>query len=468
MPMRLLPTLPLLLFLFAAGAFAQAPFFSYPIHKKTLPNGLDVVVIETPEFKDLLSYNMMMLAGSRNETEKGQTGLAHLFEHILFRHRYQGRPDGYSEAMRQLGAHNNAWTYFDVTYYHPLTFRANLARLAELESSRFTSLDFDEKIFQTETGAVLGEYRRGSSDPRQKMEEKLLAAMFPRHTYGHTTIGFYEDVLEMPRHYRAAVEFYRRYYRPNNALLVVSGDVKQDEVFALAEKYYGAWQRGEIPRVPPEGPPPGPRREHVDWPAEVGPRMFVAFRMPEFRTSIKETAVGQLLPELLVSRSAPLYRKVRFEDQSVSELAFEEGTRGYESFDPRLVVISAQMYEERFKKEGTAYYDKLLADITAGLEALKSYSARPDAAAELEVIKSKYRNDFLASLRSPADIAEMFALFYRFERDPQVFEKLMAGVGSLVPKDFDDFARKYFTPQNRVVVTMAHAPGGAAKKEGGR
>lgn len=190
-----------ILLLAVLSAPAQAPptpFFSYPIHKKTLANGLDVVVIETPEFKEVLSYNMLILAGSRNETEKGQSGLAHLFEHILFRHRYQGQPDGYSEAMRQLGAHNNAWTDFDATYYHPLTFRSNLERLAELEASRFTELHFDEKIFQTETGAVLGEFRRIRSDPRLKMEEKMLQALFPRHTYGHTVIGFYEDVLEMP------------------------------------------------------------------------------------------------------------------------------------------------------------------------------------------------------------------------------------------------------------------------------
>ena len=141
--------LPIIL-LFATCGSAQCSkteFFSYPIHKKTLGNGLDVVVIETPEFKDVLSYNMMILAGSRNETEKGQSGLAHLFEHILFRHRYGGVANGYTQAIRQLGAHNNAWTDFDATYYHPLTFRSNLERLAELEASRFTTLDFEREAF---------------------------------------------------------------------------------------------------------------------------------------------------------------------------------------------------------------------------------------------------------------------------------------------------------------------------------
>ena len=141
--------------------------FPYAIHKRTLANGLDVIVIETPEFKDVLSYNTLVLAGARNETESGKTGLAHLFEHILFRHRYGGEEGGYEERMSRLGTHNNAWTWFDVTFYHPLTFTSNLTGkhlrtedlpgVLPLESSRFSGLDFDEKIFKTETGAVLGE-----------------------------------------------------------------------------------------------------------------------------------------------------------------------------------------------------------------------------------------------------------------------------------------------------------------------
>jgi len=104
-----------------------AKVFPYAIHKKTLANGLDVLVVETPEFKNVLSYNTLVIAGSRNELEKGKTGLAHLFEHILFRHAYQGQPGAYQDLMERLGTHNNAWTWFDVTFYHPLSFASNLA-----------------------------------------------------------------------------------------------------------------------------------------------------------------------------------------------------------------------------------------------------------------------------------------------------------------------------------------------------
>src|SRR5438128_1392917 len=136
----MMTTIGSLLLAFFCGP-ANAGAFPYPVQKKTLPNGLDVLVIEAPEFKDVLSYNTMVLAGSGKEEERGATGLAHLFEHILFTHRFQGKENGYNDAVIKMGADNNAWTWFDMTYYHPLTFSENLGRLAELESARFKSLD---------------------------------------------------------------------------------------------------------------------------------------------------------------------------------------------------------------------------------------------------------------------------------------------------------------------------------------
>lgn len=169
--------------------------FNFPVHKVTLDNKLDVIFIEMPEFKDVLSLNMLVLAGARNEVEKGKTGFAHLFEHIMFRHKYGGIVNGYDVAINKLGAFNNAWTWFDVTFYYPLTFTFNLDSkilpngesfpgILELEASRFTSLAFDEKIFKTESGAVLGEYRKIATDPGLAIEEKLLELAYPVHSYG--------------------------------------------------------------------------------------------------------------------------------------------------------------------------------------------------------------------------------------------------------------------------------------------
>ena len=446
-------------------------FFPYPVQKEILPNGLDVIIIEMPEFKDVLSYNTLVLAGARNEVERGKTGLAHLFEHILFRHKYQAEVDGYREAINKLGAFNNAWTWFDVTFYHPLTFtfnleskivedvtpRESLPGILDLESERFVSLAFDEKIFKTETGAVLGEYRRSATNPGLKMGEKMLELAFPAHSYGHTTIGYYQDVLDMPNHYEAAVKFYQTYYRPNNCVLIISGDVNSKELLPRIRQHYGSWQSRPVPDVTIEDPPQAEeRRGHVSWESNVPPRVSVAYKLPEYRTGNTQTAVGQLLPELLVSESAPLFRKLRYDKKTASEFYFDGGKATYEGFDPRLVVATARLYKEQYAERGEEYLEEVIKDMVAGFNELKAFSSMPDADQILATVKSKYRYDFLASLNSPGNVAETFAWYYRFERDPNVFDKLVASVEKLQPNDIDMFARRFFVSNNRIIVTMSH------------
>lgn len=451
-----------LLFCFQPLAWGGG-FFAYRVAKKTLANGLDVVVIETPEFKDVLSYNTLVLAGARNETEQGKTGLAHLFEHILFRHRWNGAVNGYDRLINEIGAFNNAWTNFDVTYYHPLTFTANLKPrgeipgLPQLEAARFTTLDFTEEIFKTEAGAVLGEYRRNASDPGLRMAERLLVLAFPDHPYGHTTIGYLEDVEDMPNEYEAALAFYRTYYRPSNVVLIVAGDVRAEDIFALAEELYANWQPGPQPAIPPPGPVGSARQEHVSWDADVPPRIFYAYRMPPFNPSSQAGAVGQILPELLAGETAPLFQLLRYEKKTASDLSLFSGN--YESFDPRLLEFSVVLFKDQYEAKKDAYFADVISDIERASQDLKQFSKQENAAQLLEEMKSKYRYDLVSLLNSPSNIAEQFAWYYRFERDPQVFDTLVSAVQSLTPADIDAFAASYFSEQNRVIVTMAYGGG---------
>lgn len=436
---------------------AIADVFPYPVHKKTLPNGLDIVVIETPEFKNVLSLNTLILAGSGDEWEKGRTGLAHLFEHILFRHRYNGEEGGYDSRMNTLGTHNNAWTWFDVTYYHPLTFASNFAQLLELEASRFTALDFTEKIFKTETGAVLGEYRKLSTNPGLRMEETLLPLAYPAHGYGHSTMGFYEDVVDMPNHYEAARRFYEDHYHPGNAVVVAAGDVRAREVLPRLSARYMDWRpRALALRAVHEPVSEGEQRAHVPWEAEVAPQVWVAYRMGAFKPGSMESAAAQLLPELLVSPAAPLYKKLRFEKQSAASLGLEDGRKGYESAHPRLLTVSAQLFQDKYKARGREYFEEVIQDIVTGLDALKDYSKRPGAVEELAAVKSKFRYDFLAGLSSPSDIAATFAWYYRFNRSPRVLDEILEAVAKVAPADVEALARARFTPKRRVIVTMAY------------
>ena len=435
-----------------APAGAQDAFFPYPVHKRTLANGLDVIVIPMPEFDNVLSYNTLINAGSRNEVEKGKSGLAHLFEHILFRHRYGGVEGGYDAAITRMGAFNNAFTNSDITFYYPLTFVSNLEELARMEADRFARLDFEEPLFRTEAGAVLGEYRRSAANPGLRMSEVQSRLLYGDYGYGHTTIGFLEDVEDMPNEYAAAVKFYEDWYRPNNAVVVVAGDVEPDSIFSLAENLYGSWQRRELPPLPDAPPVGGPEREHVEWPADVPPRVNVAFRVAPFGADDVETAVAMLMPDLLTGATSPLFQELRFRRKTAAALFSGAGT----SFGPASYTIGAVLFQEKFAEQGDALLDSTITAITVAADEMKRFSSRDDAAQLLNELKSKFKYDLLSGLDSPANAARTFATFYRFDRDTRVFDRMLATLNRVTPADVDRFAEKYFTPENRVVVTLTH------------
>ena len=452
----------------AHAAAKPAPkFFPYPIETRTLANGLNVVVIRTPEFRGMVTYATAVFAGSRNETQAGKTGLAHLFEHIMFLHEYEGQPDGYEQNMRRLGAFNNAWTDYDLTFYHPTTFTSNLAGpvqtpegptpgLIQLEASRFENLKLERKTFQVEAGAVLGEYRRAYSDPGEKMIEQMSPVAFPHHPYGHTVIGYEKDVENMPNAWDAAWEFYGNYYKPNNVALIVVGDVQPKTIFAQVEKYYADWKPSHPPQIPSEEPPDGPKKVHVNWEADVSPRLVVGYHTPAMHPGSKETAVTMVLPELLVSRSAPLFQKLRYQKQTVTSFSILDGDELLQSTDPHLLLLDSELILDRFRKEGQPYVNDVQNDVISGAEGLQHFSRQPGSARVLKVVKSKVRNDFLAGLDSTYDIARTFAWYYRFNRDPAVIDSLMQAIEELTPQEIDRYAQKYFTPQGRIVTSLWH------------
>ena len=443
-----------------------ARFFPYPIYERTLGNGLRIMIIPTPEFKDMVSYTTPVFAGSRNETEKGKTGLAHLFEHIMFRHEYNGVAGGYQEMMDRLGSYNNAFTTYDFTFYHPFTFAQNLVGpvetpqgpapgVIELEASRFKGLKLDQKTFQVEAGAVLGEYRRIYSFPVQKMIEQMSPVAFPNHPYGHTVIGYLDDVEKMPQSWDAAWQFFHNYYAPNDVALIVVGDVSPQKLFPVIEKAYADWKPVPTPKIPTPPEPKDVKPVHVNWEAEVAPRVVVGYHTPEFHPGTPESAVALVLNELLTSRSAPLYQKLRYQKQSVTSFAAYAQPI---STDPHWMLLGAELSLDRFQKEGEKYVDEVRTDIINGTEALKSFSKDPNAAKTLEVVKSKVRNDFLAQWDTTDHIAQSLATFYRFNRDPHVLDTMLQSVDELQPRDIDEYAAKYFHRDGRVVGTLWHGP----------
>lgn len=303
---------------------------------------------------------------------------------------------------------------------------------------------------------MLGEYRRSAASPGLRMAEVQRRLLFGDHGYGHTTIGYLEDVEDMSNEYEAALKFYGDWYRPNNTVVVVAGDVQPDSIFRLVDALYGSWQPRPLPEPPPAGAVGGSKREHVEWPADVPPRVSVSYRVPPHESSAVETGVLQLLPELLTGQTADLYQELRFRKGTAAALS----SGGGEWFGPGIFEITAVLFQTKFDERGSALLDETVDAIVAATDALKRSSQRADAATLLEELKSKLAYDLLAGLDSPPAVARHFAWYYRFERDPRVFDQLIAAVRAVTPSDIERFAHAHFTPESRVTVTLAPAPRG--------
>ena len=185
-----------------------------------------------------------MRTGSRNEVEPGKSGFAHFFEHMMFRGTENYSPDAYNAVIKEMGADSNAFTSDDLTVYHILAGKAALPKIVEIEADRFQHLQYEEPDFQKEARAVLGEYNKNASNPIEKMVETLYDNAFTTHTYKHTTMGFLKDIENMPNELAYSRQFFDRYYRPDNVVILVVGDADPETVFKLVEKRYGGWKRG--------------------------------------------------------------------------------------------------------------------------------------------------------------------------------------------------------------------------------
>ncbi|MDQ3283536.1 MAG: insulinase family protein, partial [Acidobacteriota bacterium] len=181
--------------------------------EKTLSNGLKVIVVPTG-FPNIVSLQIPMQTGSRNEVEAGKSGFAHFFEHMMSRGTKAYPSDVYNAIITKAGARQNAYTSDDLTNYHITFAKEDLEKILEIEADRFKNLAYSEEGFKTEARAVLGEYNKNSASPIRKIIEVQRNAAFTTHTYKHTTMGFIKDIEDMPNQFEYSKVFFSRWYRP--------------------------------------------------------------------------------------------------------------------------------------------------------------------------------------------------------------------------------------------------------------
>src|SRR5215218_4717049 len=206
----------------------------------TLANGLQIVVIpdhRTPVVTHMIWYKV----GSADETP-GKSGLAHFLEHLMFKGTVRFPPGQFSQTVIRLGGQENAFTSTDYTGYFQRVPRDKLPTLMEFEADRMTGLTLKDENVLPERDVVLEEYNmRVANSPDARLSEQIMAALYLNHPYGRPVIGWRHEIEQLNR--EDALEFYKRFYAPNNATLVVAGDVEPEEVRALAEKTYGLQAR---------------------------------------------------------------------------------------------------------------------------------------------------------------------------------------------------------------------------------
>lgn len=442
--------------LLAAGllqAAAQAPqkqkAFPYAYDQYDMENGLRVVTVPT-SYPNVVALYIVVQAGSRNEVEPGKSGFAHFFEHMMFRGTKEYPPDRFQATLQQAGAANNAFTSDDLTAYHTTFSKQDLETMMRMEADRFQNLDYSLAGFQTEALAVLGEYNKNSASPFMKMSEVLRANAFKKHTYAHTTMGFLEDIKNMPNQYEYSKEFFNRYYRPEYTTIVVVGDIQVDQVRDLAKRYWSGWKRGSyVAPIEAEPAQDGPRKAHIDWPAPTLPFTYIGFRVPAYTDTEKDSAALDLIAALGFSENSPLYKRLVLDDQKVDVM---QATYS-DHVDPYLFTIVSRVK----KKEDVPRVEEEILSTLAGFKDTLVPAQR------LDRVRRRLRYGLALGMDNSEAIARTLAYAIALRRTPETLNKISERYESLTPEDLRDVARKYFVESGRTVVTLSSSAAGVSK-----
>jgi len=415
--------------------------FAYDYTIDDLPNGLRLITVPT-DYPNLVALYIVVQTGSRNEIEKGKSGYAHLFEHLMFRGSEHYSGAARDAILKKAGADSNAYTTDDRTVYHEVFSQDDLDKVLELEADRFQRLKYPQDGYKTETKAVLGEFNKNSADPEEKAYEVLRATAYQRHTYSHTTMGFIEDILDMPNQYDYSWQFYGRYYRPEYTTIVLVGDLKQPDALAMVKKYFGGWKRGDYaPDIPSEPDQKEPRESHVDWPSETLPLVYVAFRGPAYSDEKKEKAALDLLAPMGFGENSDLYQKLVLTEQKLDSLSYIFEDRA----DPELFLVAAKLKDVK----DTDYVRQQI------LDTYRRYTTELVPKDKLDSTRARLRYQFALAMDSSEAIAGSLASYIGLRRTPATIDKVFSLYDTITPQDIREMAAKYFVDNHRTVITLS-------------
>lgn len=431
----------LLLILFAPMILQASKIFPYDYKVVELENGFKVVSIPLPN-PNIISYYTIVRSGSRNEVEPGKSGFAHFFEHMMFKGTENMSPEEYDNFLSKIGAGTNAYTTDDYTcYYVVFAGRENLESVVKAEADRFINLYWDEEMIKTEATVIEGEYYASVSSPSRRLFELLRNTAYEKHSYKHTTLGYLEDILDMPNQFSYSQLYKKRFYAPDNAILLVAGDFDHGQLMTYVNQYYGGWEKSGYNLVTPEEPTQTKsKRAHYDWPTQTLPLLAIGFHGLAYSDENIDKAALDLMAEIAFSRSSELYQRLVIEEQKCQSLGASFADRR----DPYLLIFNSVVKNEK----DLAYVEE---EIFNALERLKT---EPISEEKLTDIKSNLKYSFANSLGTTDGVAGSLAFYINLTTDPGSVNKMFDLFERVTPQDIIAMAKKYFKKSNSTVVTL--------------
>ena len=379
-------------------AFAQTTVTSDPPATFTLDNGLQVLVIpdhRTPVVTQMIWYKV----GSADETP-GKSGLAHFLEHLMFKGTSKHPADEFSQTVLRTGGNENAFTSTDYTGFFQRVPREQLAKMMEFEADRMTGLVLKDENVLPERDVVLEEYNmRVANNPEARLTEQIMAALYLNHPYGRPVIGWHHEIEKLSR--EDALAFYRRFYAPNNAIVVIAGDVDAKDVRPIAERTFGAVApQPAIParRLRPQEPEPtAPRTVTLADPRVEQPSLKRYYLVPSAATAAAgESPALDVLAQLMGNGSnSYLYRALVVDRPlAVSAGAGYQGT----SLDATQFMISASPKPGVEFSQIEQVIDRVVSDICQ----------KPIPAEDLERVKTQLIAEAIYAQDNQATLARWY------------------------------------------------------------
>ena len=407
-------------------------------YTKNLDNGLQIVAIPMDNNTNVVSVDVFYKVGSRNEV-MGKSGIAHMLEHLNFKSTKNLKAGEFDEIVKGFGGVNNAGTSFDYTHYYIKTASKNADKSLELFAELMQNLTLNDEEFQPERDVVAEERRwRTDNNPMGYLQFRVFNNTFVYHPYHWTPIGFMDDIKNWT--IEDIKDFHSTYYQPQNAIVVVAGDIKKDDVFSYVEKHFKDIKNtkempSSVHTVEPKQD--GERRAIINKESNVQ-MLAMTYHIPNFEH--EDQIALSALSQLLSSGKSSILQKVLVDEKRLANSVY---AYNMELKDPGVFMFMAVANEN----VDALKIEKEILDIISKIQKGEIKEK------ELDKLKINTKADFIYSLESSSDVASLFGTYLVRDNIKPLLE-YEANLEKLKVEDIVNVAKKYLVKENSTTLIL--------------